>query len=270
MHRTGVGQERKVAGSFLRSADVASLAGRTPGEVPCPVACPTISRRAYIRRGTRLLGLALLTAAAGWRLVDPERARAASARAATNPPADPATPRDPDRPRPPASEPLIATVRSTASMVCTNFAAHPNEVVHWDAPVVRVVNVGTDPDARLGILLQLIHKSWCPVCLTLYTVPVVFDYFDPARLLLVQIRPTWEVAAGGPGWKAARLRELTARYAGYDVRLNVVFGYDEMIDTYLGGAIAVALAQQDYARRIGQADGIVDLVIAPSVATDGW
>jgi hypothetical protein len=129
-------------------------------------------------------------------------------------------------------------------MICVGCKAK------WDVPVARQVNVGTHPDARLGILLGTMHRTRCPVCKTPREVEFIFDYYDPERQLVVQIRPGWEIkAGGGEDWYWARYEDLVQKYASSDVRVDVVFGFDEMIDKYLGGDEARAAAKVEWAER---------------------
>uniref|UniRef100_A0A7C2WRR3 CpXC domain-containing protein n=2 Tax=Thermorudis TaxID=1649508 RepID=A0A7C2WRR3_9BACT len=124
----------------------------------------------------------------------------------------------------------------------------------WSAPVARRVNVATHPDARLGILLKTMHRTACPLCKTPKEIDTIFDYYDPERKLVVQVRPSWEIhAGGGEDWYWARYEDLVLKYANYDVRVDVVFGFDEMIEKYLGGQEAVEVAQREWRARREQA-----------------
>lgn len=120
----------------------------------------------------------------------------------------------------------------------------------WSAPVVRRVNVATHPDARLGILLKTMHRTACPLCKKPREIETIFDYYDPEGKLVVQVRPAWEIrAGGGEDWYWARYEDLVLKYATYDVRVDVVFGFDEMIEKYLGGQEAVAAARREWEAR---------------------
>lgn len=132
--------------------------------------------------------------------------------------------------------------------------------VTWEAPVARVVNVETHPDARLGILLQMMHHTHCPVCRRDIPIDAIFDYYDPAQQLVVQVRPEWEYAAGGgEDWYWARYEDLVEKYKEHEVRVDVVFGFQQMIDKYLGGEAAVAEGRREYdarkAKAIAEAEG---------------
>lgn len=135
------------------------------------------------------------------------------------------------------------TVFTSHDVVCHHCATG------WEEPVARVVNVATDPDARLGILLGTMHRATCRTCATVQTLDVIVDYYDPVRSLLVQIRPAWERAAGGDEWYWARLEALVLQYAALPVQVDVAFGFGELIERYLGGAATVAAAHKEWAAR---------------------
>ena len=140
------------------------------------------------------------------------------------------------------------TVFTSREVVCHHCAAR------WEEPVARVVNVSTAPDARLGILLGTMHRAACRACAAVQTLDVIVDYYDPERALLVQIRPAWERAAGGEDWYWARLEELVLRYAELPARVEVVFGFGEMVARYLGGEAAIAAAREEWAARRARKD----------------
>lgn len=120
----------------------------------------------------------------------------------------------------------------------------------WSAPVARRVNVATHPDARYGILLKTIHWTRCPLCKEPRQIETIFDYFDPEQRLLIQVRPDWEIhAGGGEDWYWARYEDLVLKYRDVDVRVDVVFGLDELIAKYLGGEEAVAAARNWWEQR---------------------
>jgi len=138
----------------------------------------------------------------------------------------------------------IHTEYTELEMLCVSCRAT------WSVPVARRVNVATHPDARLGILLKTMHRTACPVCRQPREVDTIFDYYDPERQLVVQVRPSWEIkAGGGEDWYWARYEDLVLKYADHDVRVDVVFGFDELIEKYLGGEEAVAQAQKEWNAR---------------------
>lgn len=120
----------------------------------------------------------------------------------------------------------------------------------WSAPIARRVNVQTHPDARLGILLKTMHWTYCPVCKRVRDIDTIFEYYDPEQRLLIQVRPEWEYhAGGGEDWYWARLEDFVLAYQDTDVRVDVVFGFDQLIEKYLGGTEAVRQAREEWERR---------------------
>lgn len=121
----------------------------------------------------------------------------------------------------------------------------------WSPVVASVVNVGETPQGREGILRGTMHQSRCPACKRPMALEQVFEYYDPDRNLLIDVRPKWEFKAGGGEeiyWK--RLEQFVLKHAEDDVRVDVVFGFDELIEKHLGGqaAVAAALARADRER----------------------
>ncbi|HET9015860.1 MAG TPA: CpXC domain-containing protein [Thermomicrobiaceae bacterium] len=145
--------------------------------------------------------------------------------------------------------PSLETSFTGLTMRCGTCSAQ------WEAPAARFVNVQTDPDARLGLLLDSMHYTHCPVCRERRPVEMIFDYYDPDRKLLVQVRPEWEYeAGGGEDWYWARYEDLVTKYAEVDVQVDVVFGRQQIVDKYLGGEEAVAAARQEWAERRARAE----------------
>ncbi|HUZ00120.1 MAG TPA: CpXC domain-containing protein [Thermomicrobiaceae bacterium] len=141
----------------------------------------------------------------------------------------------------------------------------------WEAPAARFVNVQTDPDARVGILLGTMHFTHCPVCRETRSLETIFDYYDPDRRLIVQVRPAWEYeAGGGEEWYWARYEDLVQKYADIDVQVDVVFGFDQMTEKYLGGEAAVADARREWEERRARADAAAEQPSddAPEPATE--
>lgn len=140
---------------------------------------------------------------------------------------------------------MLETQYSEVEMRCVGCS------VTWHPPVARVVNVKTHPDARLGILLGTMHRTRCPACKTPRDIEQIFDYYDPDQNLVIQIRPEWEiVAGGGEDYYWTQYENLVNKYAETDVRVDVVFGFKEMIEKYLGGDEAVAAAREEWQARI--------------------
>lgn len=120
----------------------------------------------------------------------------------------------------------------------------------WQPPIARFVNAGTDPDARLGILLESMHQSYCPHCKLKQFIDTTFEYYDPEQNIVVQVRPEWEYkAGGGEDYYLKRFEDLIMRYSKTDVRVDVVFGMDQLIEKYLGGEAAKAEARQAWETR---------------------
>lgn len=119
----------------------------------------------------------------------------------------------------------------------------------WEAPVARTVNAGTHPDARLGIILGRMHRARCPVCATMHDLDVIVDYYDPDQARVIQVRPAWERRAGGEEWYWDRLEDLVGRYWNVAVWVEVVFGFTELTEQYLGGPHAVAAAHREWEAR---------------------
>ncbi len=123
----------------------------------------------------------------------------------------------------------------------------------WNPAVARQVNVGTHPDARLGILLGTMHRTRCPICKQPRDIDVIFDYYDPDRNLIIQVRPEWEFhAGGGEDWYWTQYENVVNKYAEKEVKVDVVFGFKEMIDKYLGGDEAVAAAKVEWKERVAR------------------
>ncbi len=136
---------------------------------------------------------------------------------------------------------MLETEYSEVEMRCVGCSAI------WHPPVARQVNVKTHPDARLGILLGTMHKTRCPVCKKPRDIEVIWEYYDPDQNLLIQVRQEWEFAAGGgEEYYWSQYENLVNKYADKDVRVDVVFGFDELIEKYLGGDEARAAAKEEW------------------------
>ncbi len=124
----------------------------------------------------------------------------------------------------------------------------------WQPPIARFVNAGTDPDARLGILLGTMHRSYCPACKLKQLIDTTFEYYEPEQNIVIQVRPEWEFkAGGGEDYYLKRFEDLIIKYSKTDVRVDVVFGMNELIHKYLGGDEAIASAQEEWNQRREQA-----------------
>ena len=120
----------------------------------------------------------------------------------------------------------------------------------WQPPIARFVNAGTDPDARLGILLGTMHQSYCPHCKLKQLIDTTFEYYDPEDNRVIQVRPEWEYkAGGGENYYFKRFEDVVKKYSTTNVRVDVVFGMNQLIEKYLGGDEAVAAAKDEWNTR---------------------
>jgi hypothetical protein len=134
--------------------------------------------------------------------------------------------------------PRLQTSYTEVELICRRCNAR------WSPVVARMVNFGSDPKGREGILRGTIHHAFCPACKEHVNVEHIFSVYDPEQNLVVQVRLPWEFRAGGGEdiyWK--RLEQFINDWKDVDVRVDVVFGYDELIEKYLGGQAAVEAAQ---------------------------
>lgn len=137
----------------------------------------------------------------------------------------------------------------------------------WSPVIADVINFGTDPKGREGILRKSIHHSYCPACKYHMEIDHIFVVYDPDDNLLVQVRPKWEFkSGGGEDYYWTRLEDAILKYQDLDLRVDVAFGYDDLIEKYLGGEAAVEAATRRAAqeRELGIASGS----LAPGVVID--
>lgn len=137
----------------------------------------------------------------------------------------------------------------------------------WSPVVADIINFGTDPKGREGILRKSIHHSYCPACKHHMQIDHIFVVYDPDENLLVQVRPRWELnAGGGEEYYWTRLEDAILKYQDLDVRVDVAFGYDDLIEKHLGGQeavdAAVKRAEQEREQRLASGS------LAPGVAKD--
>lgn len=127
----------------------------------------------------------------------------------------------------------------------------PRCTAMWSPPVAVTVNARTDPEAKEGILRGTMHKVRCPRCKEHeYDIDQIWDWYDPEEKLVIQFRPKWEYKAGGEEEVyLTRLEALVMKYADFDVRVDVSFGFGDAIAKYFGGeeevANAMARAQRE-------------------------
>lgn len=131
----------------------------------------------------------------------------------------------------------------------------------WSPPVAVTVNGRTDPEAKEGILRGTMHRTRCPRCKEHeYNIDQIWDWFDPDEQLIIQFRPKWEYKAGGEEEVyLKRLEALVLKYADFDVRVDVSFGFDDAIARYFGGeeAVAEAMARAERERNEGREYGSI-------------
>ncbi len=116
----------------------------------------------------------------------------------------------------------------------------------WGAGVAVLINAKTDPAAIEGILRGSMHRSRCPACKGyVHDIMHIWDYYDPDNQQIVQVRMDWEYkAGGGEDVYFKRLESLVMKYQEDDVKVDVVFGMQELRDKYLGGQEAVDAAMR--------------------------
>ncbi len=137
----------------------------------------------------------------------------------------------------------------------------------WSPAVANFVNFGTDPKGREGMLRKTMHHAYCPACKYHVEVDHIFAVYDPDQNLVVQVRPAWEFKAGGGEeiyWK--RLENLVEKWADVDVRVDVAFGFDELIETFLGGQAAADAAMERAQQEKDQ--GLASGDLAPGAPRD--
>ncbi len=107
------------------------------------------------------------------------------------------------------------------------------QVVHY-VPICLFVNAEESPVLVQRIISEHFNLKRCPVCRQYEYVEHPYSYYDPARTLIVQVRPEWEWhAGGGDDWYAARLEDLFDKWAEHDVKIEVVFGPQQLIERFL-------------------------------------
>ncbi|MFW6075448.1 MAG: CpXC domain-containing protein [Chloroflexota bacterium] len=131
----------------------------------------------------------------------------------------------------------------------------------WNAIVTVVANAKTHPAATEGVLRKTLHHSRCPACKQhSYDVDQIWEYYDPDRELIVQVRPKWEYkAAGGEDGYFKRLESLVLKHQEDNVRVDVVYGVDELVEKYLGGEEAhqAAMRRREKERELKMQPGMI-------------
>jgi hypothetical protein len=107
------------------------------------------------------------------------------------------------------------------------------QIIHY-VPICIFLNAEESPALVQRITKGHFNLKRCPVCRKIEYVEHPYIYYDPAQKLIVQVRPEWEWhAGGGEEWYAARLENLFDKWAEHDVRIEVVFGPQQLIDRFL-------------------------------------
>lgn len=158
----------------------------------------------------------------------------------------------------------LTTRYTEVELICPRCKAR------WSPAVANFVNFRTDPAGREGMLRKTMHHAYCPACKYHVEVDHIFSVYDPDTNTVVNVRPKWEFRAGGGEeiyWK--RLEDLVGKFADVDVKVDVVFGWDELIEKYLGGeeAVAAAMARAEEEKAQGLEPGTLARQLA--AARDG-
>lgn len=152
-----------------------------------------------------------------------------------------------------ATRERLTTAYTETELICPQCKAK------WSPAVANFVNFETDPKGREGILRNAMHHAYCPACRHHLEIDHIFSVYIPEENIVVQVRPSWEFRAGGGEdgyWK--RVEWLVEKHAQDDVRVDVVFGFKELIDKYLGGEAAaeaaVERAAQERTQKLASGD----------------
>ncbi len=144
-----------------------------------------------------------------------------------------ATPEDADAATPTEQPPVdvFATQWTEFDLRCRDC-----QITHY-VPFCIFLNAEESPELVQRITSGRFNVKRCPVCHQIEYVEHPYSYYDPARQLIVQVRPEWEWhAGGGEEWYAARLEDFFDKWSEYDVKIEVVFGPQPLIDRFLQDA----------------------------------
>jgi len=144
-----------------------------------------------------------------------------------------ATPEDADAATPTEQPPVdvFATQWTEFDLRCRDC-----QITHY-VPFCIFLNEEESPELVQRITSGRFNVKRCPVCHQIEYVEHPYSYYDPARQLIVQVRPEWEWhAGGGEEWYAARLEDFFDKWSEYDVKIEVVFGPQPLIDRFLQDA----------------------------------
>lgn len=106
-------------------------------------------------------------------------------------------------------------------------------IIHY-VPICLFLNVAESPHLDERLRKGQFNRKRCPMCRRIEPVEHPYTYYDPSRQLAVQVRPEWEFkAGGGADWYAARLEDFFEQWKDREVRIDVVFGEEQLIERYL-------------------------------------
>jgi len=107
------------------------------------------------------------------------------------------------------------------------------QITHY-VPFCIFLNAEESPELVQRIETGHFNMKRCPVCHQIEYVEHPYSYYNPAQQLIVQVRPEWEWhAGGGEEWYAARLEDFFDKWSEHDVKIEVVFGPQPLIDRFL-------------------------------------
>ncbi|HEX5504948.1 MAG TPA: CpXC domain-containing protein [Thermomicrobiales bacterium] len=106
-------------------------------------------------------------------------------------------------------------------------------IVHY-VPICIFLNARESPHLVQRVVKGHFNLKRCPVCRKVEPVDYPWTFYDPDRKLAVQVRSEWEYhAGGGEEWYAARLEDFFDKWADYDVRIDVVFSQQALVERFL-------------------------------------
>lgn len=112
------------------------------------------------------------------------------------------------------------------------------QITHY-VPFCIFLNAEQSPELVQRIKSGHFNMKRCPLCRQIEYVEHPYSYYDPSRQLVVQVRPEWEWhAGGGEEWYAARLEDFFDKWSEHDVKIEVVFGPQPLIDRFLQDDLA--------------------------------
>ena len=131
-------------------------------------------------------------------------------------------------PQPVQQATSTATAWTELDLICPTC----NVVRH--APTCIFLNAEDSPQLVEHLVRGDFNLSRCPLCHRIDPIDYPFTFYDPARRLAVQVRSGWEWhAGGGEEWYAARLEDFFEQWAEHDVRIDVVFGQEQLVERFL-------------------------------------